>query len=70
MKRQIKTGGKPRKNKSKGLKPSRQQNELLEMIVRHFEDVHQQLNEQMKLIATIRQQVNGLIASANRLSKP
>jgi hypothetical protein len=62
--------GKPRKNKPKGLRPSRQQIELLEMIVRHFDDVYQQLNEHLKLIATIRQQVNGLIASASRLSKP
>ena len=62
--------GKSSKNKPKGLKPSRQYDQLLEVIVRHFDDVYQQLNEHMRLIATIQQQVNGLIESARRLSNP
>jgi hypothetical protein len=39
------------------------------MSVLRFDDVYQQLNEHMRLIATLQQQVRGLTAPARRLSK-
>ena len=53
-----------RKKRMKGL-PN---NEVLDQIVIHFDDVYRQLNEQLRLIAKIQQQVSGLVATVGRLS--
>ena len=57
--------GKPGKKRMKGL-PN---NEVLDQIVIHFDDVYRQLNEQLRLIAKIQQQVSGLVATVGRLSE-
>jgi hypothetical protein len=56
--------GKPGKKRMKGL-PN---NEVLDQMVIHFDDVYRQLNEQLRLIAKIQQQVSGLVATVGRLS--
>ena len=43
-------------------------NEVLDQIVIHFDDVYRQLNEQLRLIAKIQQQVSGLVATVGRHS--
>lgn len=55
--------GKPGKKGPKGLKPTFPEHKVLAMIVTHFDAVYQQLNEQIRLIAKIQEQVN-------RLSRP
>ena len=52
--------GKPGKKGPKGPKPPPPENELLAIMVTHFDDVYRQLNEQLRLIAKIQEQVNAL----------
>lgn len=59
--------GKPRKKRAKSVKV--QDNEMLDRMVVYFDDLYQQLNEQLRLIAKIQQQVNGLGAIVGRLSE-
>lgn len=55
---------KPEKPGPKGHKPLLQkENDVLDMIVVQFDDVYRELNEHLRLIAKIQQQVNGLIAT-------
>ena len=53
MKRQPKKG-------PEGARPPRPTSDVLDTIVRHFDDVYQQLNEHMRLIDTLRKRVNEL----------
>jgi hypothetical protein len=56
--------GKPGKKGPKGLdERPLPENELLAIIVTHFDAVYRQLNEQLRLIAKIQEQVNGLSTS-------
>jgi hypothetical protein len=55
--------GKPGKKGPKGLEAPFPENELLAIIVTHFDAVYRQLNEQLRLIAKIQEQVNGLSTS-------
>ena len=41
---------------------------MLDRMVVYFDDLYQQLNEQLRLIAKIQQQVSGLVATVGRLS--
>jgi hypothetical protein len=59
--------GKPRKKRSKSVKV--QDNDMLDRMVVYFDDVYQQLNKQLRLIAKIQQQVNGLVATVGRISE-
>ena len=61
--------GKAGKHKPKRLGPPRQEDEELDMIARHFDDVFQQLNEYRRLTAKIQRVVNGFIAARCRLPK-
>jgi len=60
--------GKPGKKRTKGPKPL-PSNEVLDQIVIHFDDVYRQLNEQLRLIGKVQQQVSGLVATVARLSE-
>jgi hypothetical protein len=61
---------KPGRNDPKSVKPPRQV-DVLNTIVTHFEDVYQQLNQHMRLIATLQQQVKhvNMLIATGRLSK-
>lgn len=53
----------------KGLTGPQQKDAVLDVVMRHFDDVYLQLDIQMKRIAQIQQQVDQLIAKG-RLEKP
>ena len=59
--RRHKRSRKPGKKELKGLEWRRQESEVLDVVVAHFEEVYQQLTEQMKLITTLQQKVRRLI---------
>jgi hypothetical protein len=58
--------GKAGRNGLKGLNGPLHQDDLLNMVVTHFDDVYRQLNEHMKRIATLQALIDVLIAKATR----
>jgi hypothetical protein len=61
--------GKPGHRGPKGLTGPLHKDNVLDMVMTHFDDVYQQLNIQMKRMAQIQQQVDRLIAESVK-SKP
>jgi hypothetical protein len=58
--------GKSGKKRPKRLRAPLDEAEALDIIVMRFDDVDRRLNQHTRLIATIRRQVNGLIATVGR----
>jgi hypothetical protein len=58
--------GKPGSKGPKGLTGPLHKDNVLEMVMTHFDDVYQQLNIQMKRMAQIQAQVDQLIATAKK----
>ena len=56
--------GKPGKKGPKGLTGPLHKDNVLDMVMKHFDDVYQQLNIQMKRMAQIQVQVDRLLAEA------
>jgi hypothetical protein len=56
--------GKPGRKRPKRLTGPLHKDNVLDMVMKHFDDVYQQLNIQMKRIAQIQQQLDLLIAKA------
>ena len=61
--------GTPGTKGPKGPKPPLQKH-VLDIIVTQFEDVYRELNDHLRRIAKIQQQVNELFTTVRRLSKP
>jgi hypothetical protein len=59
--------GRPGQKGPKGLTGPLHKDNVLDMVMTHFDDVYQQLNIQMKRMAQIQQQVDLLIAQLARL---
>jgi hypothetical protein len=56
--------GKPGRKRPKRLTGPLHKDNVLDMVMKHFDDVYQQLNIQMKRMAQIQQQLDLLIAKA------
>jgi hypothetical protein len=59
--------GKPGQRGPTGLTGPLHRDNVLDMVMKHFDDVYQQLNIQMKRIAQIQHQVDVLIATVAKL---
>jgi hypothetical protein len=59
--------GKPGRKGPKGLTGPLHKDNVLDMVMTHFDDVYQQLNIQMKRMAQIQAQVDALVAEVKRL---
>ena len=58
--------GKPGPKGLRGLRGPLHKNEALERVVTHFEDVYRQLSEQMRRIAKMQAQLDGLMATSGK----
>jgi hypothetical protein len=58
--------GKPGRKGPKGLTGPFHKDDVLDMVMTHFDDVYQQLNIQTNRISRIQQQVDALIAKGKR----
>jgi hypothetical protein len=61
--------GKAGRKGPKGLTGPLHRDNVLDMVMTHFDDVYQQLNIQMKRMAQMQQQVDVLVAHVARLTK-
>jgi hypothetical protein len=61
--------GKPGHKGPEGLRGPLHQDDILDMVMTHFDDVYEQLGIQMKQIAHLQYQLNKVSAAGSRLTK-